>query len=329
MIQADGSHVRRRSRPDRPDELRAVGSPGLGPRAETPEPRQPIDIVVVEVGPRDGLQNEASLIPTSVKIAFVDALTAAGLPVIEVTSFVNPKAVPQLSDATEVLTGIQRVNGTRYPVLVPNQRGFDRALDAKADAIALFTSATEAFAQANVGTSIDGTFERFQLVVADARQRGFWIRGYVSVAFGCPYSGAVDVRAVVSVAERLLGLGCHEVCLADTIGTANLESVAETVQAARASIPIDQLALHFHDTSGAALRNVERALDLGVRTFDSAAGGLGGCPFAPGAPGNLDTEQLIGRLEALGLRTGVDPHAVGPAVDIVRPYVPRLARVIA
>jgi hydroxymethylglutaryl-CoA lyase len=287
------------------------------------------DVSVVEVGPRDGLQNETSLIPTSVKIAFVDALTTSGLPVIEVTSFVNPKAVPQLSDATEVMTGIQRANGTRYAVLVPNQRGFDRALEAKADAIALFTSATEAFARANVGTSIDGTFERFQSVVANARQRDFWIRGYVSVAFGCPYSGAVDLRAVVSVAERLLGLGCDEVCLADTIGTATLASVTEVVRGARASIPVDQLALHFHDTSGSALANVERALDLGVRTFDSAAGGLGGCPFAPGAPGNLATKQLIGRMEALGLRTGVDLDAVAAAVDIVRPYVPRLGRLTA
>lgn len=287
------------------------------------------DVSVVEVGPRDGLQNETSSIPTAVKIAFVNALTASGLPVIEVTSFVNPKAVPQLSDAAEVMTGIQRANGTRYPVLIPNQRGFDRALEANVDAIALFTSATEAFAQANVGTSIDGTFNRLQPVVPDARQRGFWIRGYVSVAFGCPYSGVVDARAVVSVAERLLELGCDEVCLADTIGTATVESVRETVQAARAAIPIDQLALHFHDTSGSALPNVERALDLGIRTFDSAAGGLGGCPFAPGAPGNLATEQLIGHFNALGLRTGVELDAVAAAVDVVRPFVPRFGRLTA
>ena len=305
------------------------GNPREGATSDKPLLPPQRDVSVVEVGPRDGLQNETSSIPTSVKIAFVDALTASGLPVVEVTSFVNPKAVPQLSDATEVMTGIQRVNGTRYPVLVPNQRGFERALEAKADAIALFTSATEAFAQANVGTSIGGTFERFRPVVTDARQRGFWVRGYVSVAFGCPYSGVVDIGSVVSVAERLLELGCNEVCLADTIGTATRESVKETVQAARASIPIDQLALHFHDTSGSALANVERALDLGVRTFDSAAGGLGGCPFAPGAPGNLGTEQLIGRLEALGLCTGADAQAVAAAVDVVRPYVPRLERVIA
>lgn len=269
------------------------------------------------------------MIPTGMKIAFVDALTACGLPVIEVTSFVNPKVVPQLSDASEVMIGIQRTFGTRYPVLVPNQRGFERAIEANADAIALFTSATEAFAQANVGSSIEGTFERFEPIAAEARHRGIWVRGYVSVAFGCPYARAVDVRAVVRVAERLLDLGCDEVCLADTIGTATIESLTETVQAARVSIPIDQLALHFHDTAGSALANVERALDLGVRTFDSAAGGLGGCPFAPGAPGNLDTEQLIRRLEALGLRTGVQLDAVTAAVDVVRPHVPRLGHVTA
>ena len=166
-----------------------------------------------------------SSIPTSVKIAFVDALTAAGIPVIEVTSFVNPKAVPQLSDAPEVMAGIQRANGTCYPVLVPNQRGLERALESGADAIAVFTSATEAFAHANVGTSIAGTFERFQPVVLEADQRGLWVRGYVSVAFGCPYSGAVEPRSAITVTERLLELGCDEVCLADTIGTATPDSV--------------------------------------------------------------------------------------------------------
>ncbi len=287
------------------------------------------DVVIVEVGPRDGLQNEASPIPTIAKIAFVDALTDAGLPVIEVTSFVNPKAVPQLADATEVMTGIERVAGTRYPVLVPNIRGFERAMEAGTDAIALFTSATEAFAQANVGASIDGTFERFEPVVADARQRGIWVRGYVSVSFGCPYSGAVDVRAAIRVAERLLELGCDEVCLADTIGTATPDSVRHTLKAGQSSIPIERLALHFHDTSGTALANVEEALEFGVRTFDSAVGGLGGCPFAPGAPGNLSTERLIGRMEALGLRTGADSDTLATALDVVRPHVPRLGRLTA
>jgi hydroxymethylglutaryl-CoA lyase len=287
------------------------------------------DVVVVEVGPRDGLQNETTSIPTNVKIAFVDALTATGLPVIEVTSFVNPKSVPQLSDASEVMTGIRRASGTRYPVLVPNQRGFERAVAAGAAAIALFTSATEAFARANVGASIDGTFERFEPVVDSARRRGIWVRGYVSVAFGCPYSGTVDAKAVVPVAERLLQLGCDEICLADTIGTATPDAVADALRAARPAIPIERLALHLHDTSGTALANVEQALELGVRTFDSAVGGLGGCPFAPGAPGNLSTERLIGRLEALGLRTGADSDALAAALDIVRSHVPRLGRLSA
>jgi hydroxymethylglutaryl-CoA lyase len=282
------------------------------------------DVIIVEVGPRDGLQNEAVSIPTTAKIAFVDALTAAGIPVIEVTSFVSPKAVPQLADAAEVMTGIRRAHGTRYPVLVPNQMGLVRALEAGADAIAVFTSATEAFAQANVGTSIAGTFERFQPLVLDAHQRGLWVRGYVSVAFGCPYSGAVEPEAAISVAERLLELGCDEVCLADTIGTATPDSVRDTLRAAQPSIPTDRLSLHFHDTAGTALANVDEALDFGVRTFDSAAGGLGGCPFAPGAPGNLATERLIERVEALGLRTGTEPEAVVAALDLVRPFVPRL-----
>jgi hydroxymethylglutaryl-CoA lyase len=286
----------------------------------------PRDVVIVEVGPRDGLQNETSSISTNAKIAFVDALSDAGLPVIEVTSFVNPNAVPQLADAAEVMNGIRRTKGTRYPVLVPNQRGIERAVEAGADAIALFTSATEAFAQANVGTSIDGTFERFEPVIATARQHGIWVRGYVSVSFGCPYSGAVEGSAVNRVAERLLDLGCAEVCLADTIGAATPNSVGDVLQAVRASVPIERLALHFHDTSGTALANVELALELGLRTFDSAVGGLGGCPFAPGAPGNLSTERLVGRLEALGLRTGTDTDALAAALDVVRPHIPRLER---
>jgi isopropylmalate/homocitrate/citramalate synthase len=227
------------------------------------------------------------------------------------------------------MTGIERAAGTCYPVLVPNLRGFERAMEAGADAIAVFTSATEAFAQANVGTSIDGTFERFEPVVATARQRGIGVRGYVSVSFGCPYSGVVDVRAVIRVAERLLELGCDEICLADTIGTAAPGSVRDTLKAMQSSVPIERLALHFHDTSGTALANVEQALEVGVRTFDSAVGGLGGCPFAPRAPGNLSTARLIERMEGLGLRTGSSSDALTAALDVVRPYVPRLARLTA
>lgn len=283
------------------------------------------DVTVVEVGPRDGLQNEAEPIPTPLKIAFVDALSAAGLPVIEVTSFVNPKAVPQMADAAEVMAGISRRPGVRYPVLIPNERGMARALDANVDAIALFTAATDAFATANVGATIDETFARFAPVVATARERGIWIRGYVSVAFGCPYAGDVATGAVVDVAERLLAIGCHEVCLADTIGSATPVGVNEVLRAVMPSIPHDRLALHFHDTSGTAIANVAEGLEHGVRIFDAAAGGLGGCPFAPGAPGNLATESLLAFLEAQGLPTGVDAAAVSGATTLLRPLLPRLA----
>ena len=287
------------------------------------------DVVVVEVGPRDGLQNEPIPVPTPVKIAFVDALTGAGLPVIEATSFVNPKAVPQLADADELMRGIVRRPGIRYPVLVPNERGYARARAAGVNAIALFTAATEEFAMANVGASIAGTFERFAPVVGAAAEDGAWIRGYVSVAFGCPYAGAVQARQAIAMAERLLEIGCDEICLADTIGVATPGSVREMLQAASSSLPIDRLGLHFHDTGGNALANVAEGLKYGVRIFDSAAGGLGGCPFAPGAPGNLATEELVAMLEQSGLRTGVDVEAVASATSLLRPYVTRLGSVPA
>lgn len=282
------------------------------------------DVIVVEVGPRDGLQNEVQPVPTERKIAFINALSAAGLPLIEATSFVNPRAVPQLADASEVMQGIARYPGVRYPVLVPNERGLDRALDGGVEAIALFTAATDAFAQANVGTTIAGTFERFAPVIQRAKAKGVWVRGYVSVAFGCPYSGSVSPSAVANVTEQLLAAGCDEICLADTIGTGTPADVSAILDAVSGSLPPRDLALHFHDTTGTALCNVEVALDRGVRIFDSAAGGLGGCPFAPGAPGNLATESLLAFLRQAGLRTGVSQEAVGQATDLLRGYVPRL-----
>ena len=283
------------------------------------------DVVIVEVGPRDGLQNEPVPVPTAVKIAFVNALSAAGLSVVEASSFVSPKAVPQLADATEVMAGIERSPGVRYPVLVPNERGLDRALSVGVEAIALFTSATEEFAAANVGATIDGTFERFVPVAAVARERGLWLRGYVSVAFGCPYAGEVFPQQALAVAERLLALGCDEICLADTIGVASPATVRKTMLGAKLVLPIDRLALHFHDTSGLALANVDAGLDQGVRVFDAAAGGLGGCPFAPGAPGNLGTERLVTHLEGHGLGTGVDVQAIARGVALLAPFIPRLA----
>jgi isopropylmalate/homocitrate/citramalate synthase len=275
-------------------------------------------VTIVEVGPRDGLQNEARTVPTAAKIAFVEALAAAGLPVVEATSFVSPTAVPQLADADEVMRSIRRQAGVRYPVLVPNERGYDRALAAGVDAIALFTSATEAFCQANIRCSIDESFARFQPVVTRALAAGHWIRGYVSVAFDCPYSGRVAPEAAVAVAARLLELGCTEVSLADTIGTAQPEDVARLLAVAQGELPIERTALHFHDTRGRAVENVATAYDAGIAIFDSAAGGLGGCPFAPGAPGNVATEAVLAYFAERGVATGVDRAAVLTAVANLR-----------
>ena len=275
-------------------------------------------VTIVEVGPRDGLQNEPSSIPTETKIAFVDALTNAGLSVVEATSFVHPKLVPQLADAASVMTGITRRPGVRYPVLVPNERGLERALEAGVDAIALFTSATEAFCQANIRCSIDESFERFEPVVEMAKANGVWIRGYVSVAFTCPYGGPVEPEAPVRVAQRLLDRGCDEVSIADTIGSATPEETQRLLAAVVTELPIDRVALHFHDTRGQAIENIDRAFAAGIRIFDSAAGGLGGCPFAPGAAGNVATEKVVAFFERQGILTGIDGDAVARAASLVR-----------
>lgn len=282
----------------------------------------PRQVVVVEVGPRDGLQNEAQPVPTELKVAFIERLAEAGLPVIEVTSFVSPKAVPQLADAEEVMRRIARRPGTRYLALVPNERGLERALAIGCDAIALFTAASEAFSQANVHASIEETFQRFRPVAERARAAGLWIRGYVSTAFHCPYSGPVDPWQALSVTERLFALGCHEVALADTIGRATPRDVDRLLALATRAFEPSRLALHFHDTAGLALANVMIGLDYGITVFDASAGGLGGCPFAPGAPGNLATDRLLALLEGLGIETGVDREAVAAAVAELRQAVP-------
>ncbi len=281
---------------------------------ERPPPR----VTVVEVGPRDGLQNEPGRVPTAAKVSFVEALAGAGLRVVEATSFVSPKAVPQLADADEVMRSLRRRPDVRYPVLVPNERGLERALAAGADAVALFTAATEAFAEANVRASIAETFERFRPVAMRARTDGLWLRGYVSVAFDCPYSGRVAPESARDVALRLFDLGCDEVSLADTIGTATPGDVARLLDVALRDLPGNRLALHFHDTGGRALDNVAIGLDHGIAIYDSAAGGLGGCPFAPGAPGNLATETLLACLAGRGIETGVDRLAVEHAVAGLR-----------
>ena len=278
----------------------------------------PKNVMIVEVAPRDGLQNEPHMVATYDKTAFVEALVDAGLRSVEVTSFVSPRAVPQLADADDLMQAIRRREGVTYPVLVPNERGFDRAVAARATEIALFAAATDRFSIANVGTTIDGTFERFAPVARRAIEHGVKLRGYLSVAFVCPYTGTVPPDQVAELAQRLLDLGCDQISLADTIGAAMPDMVSRVMSETTRHILPSALALHFHDTGGMALSNVAVGYEHGIRTFDSAAGGLGGCPFAPGAPGNLATESLITYFDARGIETGVNLPAVQGAVKNLR-----------
>jgi hydroxymethylglutaryl-CoA lyase len=280
-------------------------------------------VTVVEVGPRDGLQNESAVVPTAAKVELIERLAAAGLPVIEATSFVSPQAVPQLADADLVLPAVHRRPGVRYPVLVPNLRGLERALAAGADAVAVFTAASEAFVRANINMTIAESLAAFAPVTERARAEGMWTRGYVSTAFGCPYQGVVAPEAVAAVAGALHELGCNEVSIGDTIGVGRPEEVTEVVSAVAARVPLGHIALHLHDTGGRALENVAAGLEAGVRTFDSSAGGLGGCPFAPGAPGNVATEALAGMLDERGFETGVDIEAVRSAGKWMRELLGR------
>lgn len=279
------------------------------------------EVTIVEVGPRDGLQNEDAMVPAPVKVAFVEALAGAGLPVVEVTSFVSRRAIPQLADAEEVFAGVRRREGVRYPVLVPNLRGMARAEEAGADAVAVFTAASESFTRENIGMTIDGSLEAFAPVLVRAGALGWWRRGYVSTAFGCPYEGAVDPARVVEVAAALFAMGCDEVSVGDTIGVAEPQDVRRVCALLIERLPVARLALHLHDTRGRALDNVEAGLAMGVRIFDASAGGTGGCPFAPGAPGNLATESLCRRLDERGFTHGVDVDAVEAAAAALRPYL--------
>ena len=261
---------------------------------------------IYEVGPRDGLQNEAVSVPTDVKARFIELLVEAGLQEIEATSFVSPRAIPQLADAGDLLARLPRRPGVRYPVLVPNERGMVRAEAAGVDAIAVFTAATDAFTQHNIGMTVDESLATFAPVLARARELGWWRRAYVSTAFGCPYTGRVDPADAVAVAVRLLALGADEICFGDTIGVGVPDQVAELVALAEeAGVPPGQQAYHFHDTRGTGLANVATGLAAGVRTFDAATGGTGGCPYAPGAAGNLATEDLVYMLDASGYEHGL------------------------
>jgi hydroxymethylglutaryl-CoA lyase len=275
-------------------------------------------VEIFEVGPRDGLQNETRLIPVAEKIALVDALSACGFRRIEVTSFVSPKWVPQMADAAEVMAGIERVPGVRYAALAPNLKGFEAAVAAGVDEVAIFAAASEGFSKANINASIAESLERFRPLVEAAQAIGLPVRGYVSCVTDCPYDGQIAPKAVADVAGALFAMGCYEVSLGDTIGAGLPERVAAMLKAVADVVPVAKLAGHFHDTGGRALANVDVALEAGVRVFDAAVGGLGGCPYAPGAAGNVATEAVARHLAARGHETGLDPAAVEAAAAMAR-----------
>ena len=287
---------------------------------------------IYEVGPRDGLQNEPSPIPLATKLRYLELLADAGLREIEATSFVAPAAIPQLADADALMAALPRRDGIRYPVLVPNVRGLARAEAAKVDAIAVFTAASDAFTTRNIRMTIAESIAAFTPVLGRAGELGWWRRGYISTAFGCPYSGAVDPAAAVDVALRLLELGVEEICFGDTIGVGVPPQVRElTARAVDAGIPLERIAYHFHDTRGTALANVAAAMSVGVRTFDASTGGTGGCPYAPGAAGNLATEDLVYLLDAIGIDHGASLEGVLAAARFIadalgRPLATKVGR---
>jgi len=276
---------------------------------------------VVEVGPRDGLQNEKVTIPTEAKIDYITALADAGLRTIEAGAFVSPKWVPQMADTAEVYRNIPKDPGVDYPVLVPNVKGLDRAIEAGVKSISIFTAASETFNKRNINMSIDESFENYAPVAMRARSEGMKVRGYVSTAFGCPYEGDVAPEKVLEVSARLLDLGCYEVSVGDTIGVGTPVQVQGVIGMLLQVIPASKLAMHFHDTRGTALANTLSALDMGITTFDASSGGLGGCPYAPGASGNMATEDLVYMLEKMGIDTAVDLKQLVAASQIIAPYL--------
>lgn len=261
---------------------------------------------IVEVGPRDGLQNEKAMVPTADKIELIDRLSRTGLRTIEATSFVSPKWIPQLADAAEVFAGIARKPGIAYPVLVPNEQGYDRARAVGAEEVAVFTAASEAFNRKNINAGIDESIERFRPVLERAAQDGVRVRGYVSTVLGCPYQGEVPISDVVRVAKRLHDLGCYEISLGDTIGVGTPQKARAMLKAVAAEVPMAALAIHFHDTYGQALANILACLEEGVAVVDAAVGGTGGCPYAKGASGNVSSEDVAYMLHGLGIDTGID-----------------------
>jgi isopropylmalate/homocitrate/citramalate synthase len=281
----------------------------------------PRHVTIVEVGPRDGLQNEKATLSTSDKVAFVNRLSQAGLPVVEVTAFVSPKWVPQMADAADVLATIERVAGTRYTALVPNLAGLERAQAAGVTEVAIFAAASETFSRRNINQGIDESLKTYRAVVDRAQALGMRVRAYLSTAFGCPFEGPVETRTVADLAAALIEMGAFEVSVSDTIGIAHPGQVPAVLEAVAARVPLTQIALHFHDTRGTALANVLTALQHGIATFDASCGGLGGCPYAPGATGNLATEDLIYMLDGLGIETGVRLDGLLEASRFIEPRV--------
>jgi hydroxymethylglutaryl-CoA lyase len=266
----------------------------------------PPEVTIYEVGPRDGLQNEARTLPTADKIRFIDALVAAGVKAIEITSFVSPKWIPQLADNAEVARGVARPPGVRMSALVPNRRGLDTALASGMKEIAVFMSASETHNKKNVNKTIAETLAAFEEVIGPAREAGLQVRAYLSTAFGCPYEGEVDPQRVVELTGQLADMGVFQISISDTIGVANPAQVEDVLGLVIAKHPVGALAVHFHDTQGTALANCVIAMQMGITTIDSAAGGLGGCPYAPGASGNLATEDVVAMLHSMGVKTGID-----------------------
>jgi hydroxymethylglutaryl-CoA lyase len=294
----------------------------------------PKTVRIVEVGPRDGLQNEAQPVPAAVKIELIDRLSDAGVPVIEATAFVSPKWVPQMADNAEVMAGISRKPGVVYPVLVPNRKGLDAAIAAGAEEIVVFAAASESFSKRNTNCSIDEGLARFAQVCEEALRQGLKVRGDISVCLGCPYEGEVAPAAVVRLARALDAMGCYEITICDTIGTGTAGATRKVIEAVAKHIPVERLAGHFHDTYGQAVTNVYAALECGVATFDSSVAGLGGCPYAKGATGNVATEDVLYMLEGLGIDTGIDMNKLIAAGDFIsralgRPTNSRVAKAFA
>jgi isopropylmalate/homocitrate/citramalate synthase len=275
--------------------------------------RIPKSVKLVEVGPRDGLQNESASLPTAIKVELIDRLSNTGLKVIEAGSFVSPKSVPQMADTAEILARIQRAPGVSYPVLVPNLKGFEAARAAGAEEVAVFTAASESFVQKNIHCSIGESLERFGAITAAAGAAGIRVRGYISCVLGCPYEGAVPVERVADVAARLLQMGCYEISLGDTIGVGTPVKTQAVLSAVIERVPREKLAVHFHDTYGQALANLLAALEMGIAVADSSVAGLGGCPYAPGASGNVASEDVLYMLDGMGVETGVDLKALAEA----------------